>query len=186
MADNDLRNNPDDTSSTSKRTDAPDANRDPITGAPGAHPIGTGIGAAGGGAAAGAATGAVVGTVAGPVGTAVGTAIGAAVGAVAGGYAGKAVAENINPTAEHEYWRNNYQSRPYADRSATYDDDYAPAYQYGWESRSQYKDRDFNDVENDLSRGWDRAKGKSRLGWERAKDAVRDSWDRVSTRRSNP
>ena len=33
-----------------------DANRDPITGAPGAHPVGTGVGAAGGGAA-GAAIG---------------------------------------------------------------------------------------------------------------------------------
>ena len=28
-----------------------DANRDPITGAPGAHPVGTGVGATGGGAA---------------------------------------------------------------------------------------------------------------------------------------
>ena len=34
-----------------------DANRDPLTGAPGAHPVGTGIGAVVGGAAAGAATG---------------------------------------------------------------------------------------------------------------------------------
>ena len=42
-----------------------DANRDPISGAPGAHPVGTGVGAIAGGAAAGAA----VGTVAGPVGT---------------------------------------------------------------------------------------------------------------------
>ena len=66
------------------------ANRDPLTGAPGAHPIGTGVGAAAGGIAAGAA----VGSVAGPVGTAVG----AAVGAVAGGLAGKGVAENIDPT----------------------------------------------------------------------------------------
>ena len=32
----------------------PDANRDPITGTPGSHPVGTGIGAAAGGIAAGA------------------------------------------------------------------------------------------------------------------------------------
>lgn len=67
-----------------------DANRDPITGEPGSHPVGTGIGAAAGGAAAGAA----VGTVAGPVGTG----IGAAIGAVAGGLGGKAAAEHFNPT----------------------------------------------------------------------------------------
>lgn len=66
------------------------ANRDPITGEPGSHPVGTGVGAAAGGVAAGAA----VGTVAGPVGTAVG----AVVGAVAGGLAGKGVAEKVDPT----------------------------------------------------------------------------------------
>jgi hypothetical protein len=161
-----------------------DANRDPLSGAPGAHPIGTGVGALAGGAASGAA----IGSVAGPVGTAVG----AAVGAVVGGLAGKGVAEAVNPTSEHDYWRNNYATRPYADRSASYDDDYAPAYQYGWESNQRYQGRKFNEVESELSRDWDKVKGKSRLGWERAKDAVRDSWDRVSTRgsssssRSNP
>lgn len=72
-------------------------NRDPITGAPGAHPVGTGFGAAFGGVAAGAA----VGTVAGPIGTV----IGAAVGAVVGGLAGKGVAEVIDPTDEVPYHR---------------------------------------------------------------------------------
>jgi len=47
-----------------------DMHRDPITGEPGAHPIGTGLGAAGG-AAAGAAAGAAVGIPGGPVGMAV-------------------------------------------------------------------------------------------------------------------
>src|SRR5688572_26056720 len=69
----------------------PDANRDPITGTPGAHPVGTGVGAAGGGAA-----GAAIGMAAGPVGAAVG----ATVGAIAGGLAGKGAAEAVNPTVE--------------------------------------------------------------------------------------
>ena len=58
----------------------PDADRnpDPITNAPGAHPIGTGIGAAGG-----AVTGAAAGSLAGPVGTAVGAVVGAVVGGLA-------------------------------------------------------------------------------------------------------
>ncbi|MEP7261778.1 MAG: hypothetical protein ABI669_11275, partial [Usitatibacter sp.] len=86
-------------------------NKDPITGAPGAHPIGTGIGAAAGGMAAGAA----VGTVAGPVGTV----IGAAVGAVVGGLAGKGVAEKIDPTLEEAYWRENYVNRPYVKSGST-------------------------------------------------------------------
>jgi uncharacterized protein (TIGR02271 family) len=74
-----------------------DANRDPITGEPGSHPIGTGLGAVAGGAVAGAATG----TVAGPVGTGVG----AAVGAVAGGLAGKAAGEKFDPTEAGELRR---------------------------------------------------------------------------------
>lgn len=68
------------------------ANLDPLTGAPGAHPVGTGVGAAAGGIAAGAAAG----SVAGPVGTVVG----AAIGAVAGGMAGKGVAETVDPTVD--------------------------------------------------------------------------------------
>jgi phage tail tape-measure protein len=72
-------------------------NADPITGAPGAHPVGVGLGAAAGGVAGGIAAGAAVGTVAaGPVGTVVG----AAVGAIAGGLGGKAVAEHFDPTTE--------------------------------------------------------------------------------------
>src|SRR5688500_16773609 len=95
-----------------------DANRDPITGAPGSHPAGTGLGAAAGGMAAGAAAG----TVAGPVGTA----LGAAVGAVAGGLAGKGIAEKIDPTVEDAYWRDNHRNEPYYQSGFSYDE-YRPA-----------------------------------------------------------
>ena len=101
-----------------------DANRDPITGAPGSHPVGTGLGAAAGGIAAGAAAG----TVAGPVGTIVG----AVAGAVVGGLMGKGVAEMIDPTAEDAYWKENFRDRPYAVDS-TYDE-FGPAYRYGCSS----------------------------------------------------
>ena len=120
-----------------------DANRDPITGSPGAHPVGTGIGAAAGGAA----TGAAVGSVAGPVGTAVGI----AAGAVIGGLAGKGVAEKIDPTVEDAYWRENYRTRDYVDKSSDYDA-YAPAYRTGYQGYSKYRGRRFEDVESDLQR----------------------------------
>ena len=61
-------------------------NLDPITNAPGAHPVGTGVGAMGG-----AAAGAAAGAFGGPVGAVVG----GVVGAVAGGLGGKAVAESV-------------------------------------------------------------------------------------------
>lgn len=67
------------------------ANRDPLSDAPGAHPVGTGIGAAGG-----AVTGAAFGAMGGPIGAAVG----GVAGAVVGGLAGKGAAEAVNPTVE--------------------------------------------------------------------------------------
>lgn len=154
-----------------KRPDMGDANRDPISGAPGSHPVGTGIGAVVGGAAAGAATG----TVAGPVGTI----LGAAVGAVIGGLAGKSVAESIDPTQEDAYWRDAYRSRPYVGPAGNYDD-FGPAYGYGVNAYMAYPDRSYDDIEPDLSRDWERSRGSSNLSWDKAKDATRDAWHRVS------
>ena len=147
-----------------------EANCDPITGAPGSHPVGTGVGAALGGAAAGAAAGTVVGPV--------GTIIGATVGAIAGGLAGKGVAEVIDPTSEAAYWRENFKTRSYADGAASYDD-YGPAYDYGVSSYNKYPGRSFDDVESDLSKDWSTARGKSKLGWENARRATRDAWERI-------
>lgn len=159
-----------------------DANRDPLSGATGAHPVGTGVGTVTGGVIGGVAAGAAIGTVAGPVGTLVGGAAGAVIGGVAGGLAGKAVAENIDPTVEHGYWRESYAARPYITKGVTYDE-YAPAYQYGWESQAQYQGRSFEESEPMLSRDWPAHRGKSNLTWEQAKHAVRDSWQRVDHRK---
>ena len=150
----------------------PDANRDPLTGAPGSHPIGTAAGAVAGAVAAGAAAGTLA---AGPVGTVVG----AAVGAVAGGLAGKGIAEMIDPTVEDRYWKDNYSSRPYVASGASFND-YGPAYRYGYETYPKYHGRTFDDVEADLSRDWENAKGSSRLTWNEAKYATKDSFQRVS------
>lgn len=144
------------------------ANRDPITGAAGAHPLGVGVGAAGGGVA-----GAAIGSIAGPVGGA----IGAAVGAVAGGLAGKAVAEQVDPTVELTYWRTAYVSRPYVERGASFDN-YEPAYRYGYMYKVDDGVTDFDAVEPRLATEWEKNRGKSTLSWDSAKAAVRDAWNR--------
>jgi hypothetical protein len=167
-------------------------NRDPITGEKGAHPVGVGVGTAVGGGVAGGAIGSAAAAIAGA--TAAGAAagpIGAVVGAVAGGivgaYAGKEVAENTNPTLEDRYWEENYRSRPYIEQEITYEE-YRPAYRYGWEARVRHADQAFDDVEPDLERGWNQARGRCKLDWQKAKPAVRDAWDRVdmTTARQNP
>jgi hypothetical protein len=37
----------------------------------------------------------------------------------------------------------------------------------------------FRDVETDLERGWDLAKGESKLAWAQAKQAASDAWHRI-------
>ena len=147
-----------------------DENRDPITGEFGAHPVGAGVGAAVGGAAAGAAAG----LAAGPIGTVVG----AIAGGVAGGLAGKEIAEQIDPSVEEHHWRNEYATREYYDPTVGYEE-VGPAYQYGWESRVEYGDRKWDEVEPDLARDWATRRGNSSLDWGRARPATRDAWNRV-------
>ena len=146
-----------------------DLNKDPLTGAPGAHPVGVGVGAAGGGLA-GAAIGTAVG---GPVGAAVG----AAAGAVIGGLTGKGAAEAVNPTAESAYWRDAYPTTAYF-AGEPYDL-YEPAYRHGWESYSRYPGRTFDEAERDVERDWEVTEHSTRLGWDKARHAVRDAWHRV-------
>lgn len=143
-------------------------NPDPITNAPGSHPIETGIGAA----AAGAASGLAVGAVTGPVGAAVG----AALGAVAGGLAGKGVGELIDPTTEDNWLRDNYKNRPYVNPGDTFET-HTPAYRYGAEAEASYGEESYDKIEERLANEWEAGDG-SELTWDRANGAVRDGYDR--------
>lgn len=154
-------------------------NPDPITGEPGAHPVGTGLGSAGG-AAAGAAVGAVVG---GPVGALVG----GVAGAVIGGGTGHAAGEAINPTAEKEYWESAYKTRPYY-KAGTSFDRYEPAYRYGWENavKPEFAKRNFDESEPDLHERWtgeaSQSTSATRPNWNDVRNAARDAWDRARTK----
>lgn len=151
-------------------------NPDPITGAPGSHPVGTGIGAAVGGAA----TGAAVGTVAGPVGTAVG----AAVGAVVGGLAGKGIAEKIDPTREDAYWRDNHARQPFANKRSY--DDLAPAYRVGYEGYGEYgvAGKTFEESEAELRRKYEGQNAK--CGWNEARLASQAAWQKLGSKPRAP
>lgn len=125
-------------------------------------------------AAGGALAGAAVGSLAGPIGSAVG----AAVGAVAGGLAGKAVADAINPDAEHAHWQEHHAREPYYRNGYSYDD-YAPAYELGWRDAHKHGDKPFEEVEDSLAHEWDIYRGKSRLDWPEASPAARAAWERA-------
>ncbi len=85
----------------------------------------------------------------------------------------------VDWTAESDYWRKSYRTRPYVEADRDYDY-YEPAYRYGFESGTQYRGRSWDDVQADLERGWDKYKLRGKLAWLEIKDAVRDSWDRVT------
>ena len=82
-------------------------------------------------------------------------------------------------TTEETYWRDNWQTRPYAtaDRGFDY---YQPAYRYGFESARNYRGRAWDEIETDLRTGWDRYEYRGQSTWENVKDAVRDAWNRVT------
>ena len=152
-----------------------DQNRDPISGEPGSHPIGTGVGAAGTGTL-GALTGAALG---GPVGAV----LGAAAGASLGGLAGHTVGEKVNPTFGQiePVLQSDFASRPYAAGSTF--DEYRPAYEYGNLSYGKYgrnfdgTRREWDDkFEADLRRDWEQTKASANATFDKAKDAIRDGW----------
>jgi hypothetical protein len=152
-------------------------NRDPITGKPGSHPVGTGIGAAVGataGIVGAAAMGAATGAALGPLGAIAG----AAAGGILGGGIGHGIAEDINPTAEDAYWRTHYVTRDYVMKDVPYET-YQPAYLYGVDAGIAHQGRMFDDIEPELGEGWESARGVSNLRWEDARLASRDAFERL-------
>jgi len=86
-------------------------------------------------------------------------------------------------TDEDTYWQQNYRNRPYFRQDQSYDV-YQPGYRFGYESANRYQDRNWDDVESDLSRDWDRYEHRGQSTWDQIKGAVRDAWDRVTGKRS--
>ena len=157
-------------------------NRDPITGEPGSHPVGTGVGGVVGmaaGVAGAAAIGAAYGTVIGPAGAAAG----AAVGAIVGGLTGHGIAEGINPTAEDTYWSENYTSRPYVDGSQDYSY-YGSAYRHGVNAFTKNEGKRFEEIEMQASKDWEN-ESEPRITWDQAKPATRDAYNRLYNNRTN-
>jgi hypothetical protein len=147
-----------------------DLNRDPISGTPGAHPLGTG---------AGAASGSVAGGVAGlAVGGPVGGIIGAAIGAFAGGLAGKSVAESVNPTAEELFWKETYIREPYYVAGRTFEY-YAPGFRAGWEGRVLHDGRSFEEAEPALQSSYNLGRSDLDPSWIEIRPAAHAAWNRA-------
>ncbi len=149
-------------------------NEDPISGEAGAHPVGVGLGTAVGGAAAGAAAG----LAAGPIGTVAG----AVIGGVVGGLAGKGIAENIDPTVELDYWKNEYRNRDYFDDKRSFDD-YAPAYHAGISAYDPTSPEDWNAREALARQQYESSPQNRGMLWDDAKCAAEDAYCRLQQNR---
>lgn len=86
--------------------------------------------------------------------------------------------ERLGGRDDDSYYRNHYQSN-FASSGAAYDD-YAPAYTYGSQMRSQYAGRQWDDVETDLRTNWESRSAGGASTWEKMKAAVRHGWDRMT------
>jgi uncharacterized protein (TIGR02271 family) len=84
-------------------------------------------------------------------------------------------------SGDDTYYRNHFAST-YSTMGGNYDD-YAPAYSYGSQMRSdaRYQGRQWDDVESDLRSDWESRNGSaSGSTWDKMKAAVRHGWDKVA------
>jgi hypothetical protein len=88
------------------------------------------------------------------------------------------VASAVDEVKEESHWRETFQSRPYVDGDASFED-YAPAYVYGASWCRLNPERGFDESEAELETGWNTARGDSSLAWHKAKPAARDAWYRI-------
>ena len=86
-------------------------------------------------------------------------------------------AEAVNPETEEIYWRERFERESYYQAGHGYGD-YGPAYTLGWSSVGLYG-TEFELMEPELERQWERQRGNSGLAWAHAREATRAAWDRV-------
>lgn len=81
---------------------------------------------------------------------------------------------------DDRYYRTHFQSN-YGSSGSSYDD-YAPAYSYGTQMRSdsRYGGRQWDDVESELRTDWESRNTGVGATWEKMKAAVRHGWDRMT------
>jgi hypothetical protein len=129
----------------------------------------------GAGGILGAASGAAIGAAAGPVGLVVG----AIAGAVGGWWAGKGIAAAINSDDDVSF-RQHYESSPHriADRSY---DEVRPSYVAGHLAafNPDYRGRSFEEIEEDLRRGWSGEVAARHGSWPTVRGFARSAFDRA-------
>lgn len=79
---------------------------------------------------------------------------------------------------ERAHWKRQFEKEPYYEAGRTFAD-YESAYRIGAEGHERHRGKRFDQIESDLQREWEDAKGSARIGWDHAKQAARAAWNRV-------
>jgi len=159
------------TSDTSSKEETEKRHVDPMTEEPQFHPKETTLGAAAGGAAGG-----LLGLLAGPLGGVAGLAAGASIA----GYLGNLLGEKFHPTDEEEFWRYEYEKRPYYRPDRPYEM-YGPAYSMGYLGFGHFYEtgKSFDQIVPQMRDFYEQRAPNDSLAWEEARPAVRDAYDRA-------
>jgi hypothetical protein len=80
---------------------------------------------------------------------------------------------------EEAYWREHHPEQPYADQNRPYEH-YALAYRTGAEAALKHTDKTFEEVEDDVALGYERARPGEVVPWDHARPAVKAAWDRLA------
>ncbi len=137
------------------------------------QPVGTTTGAV-----SGAATGAAAGAAGGPVGAVVGGVI----GAVTGGAMGKGVektAQGVDADRHDAYWQEHHAEQSYGNQGPF--EGHRAAYRTGYEGATKYGiERPYDQLEPELKRDYETARGTEGVDWNHARSAVRAAYDRAA------
>jgi hypothetical protein len=125
----------------------------------------------------GVLAGAAVGSLAGPIGTV----IGGIAGAIGGWWSGRAISEAVERLTEDDetYYRQHFHKSATRPVDRTYDD-VRPAYHLGHIAgmNPEYRGRQFEEIEEDLQRGWN-DDVRSRYGeWDAVRGYVEAGFNR--------
>jgi phage tail tape-measure protein len=128
----------------------------------------------------GVLAGAAIGSTAGPIGTL----LGGVAGAIGGWWSGRAIAEAAEDitSADDQYFRDHFAAT--GDARRTYDDAQA-AYYLGHVAAANRDYAAFDQVEAELSRGWN-ASAASRGEWQAVSEFASVGFDRGRERRRKP
>jgi hypothetical protein len=77
------------------------------------------------------------------------------------------------------HWREHHAKQGYADKNLSYED-YAAAYRYAWETASKHAGKKFEEIEDEVALGYEKARPGDPLPWDTVRPAVKAEWDRLA------